>query len=67
MPWPLSVHCYNEMLGGFSILIGFGCYNEMLGGFSILIGFGSMLCCELDKKHITTLKNINGVISSCKQ
>jgi hypothetical protein len=26
-----------------------------------------MLCCELDKKHITTLKNINGVISSCKQ
>jgi hypothetical protein len=51
LPWPLSVHCC----------------NEMLGGFSILIGFGSMLCCELDKKHITTLKNINGVISSCKQ
>jgi hypothetical protein len=24
LPWPLSVHYYNEILGGFSILIGFG-------------------------------------------
>ena len=32
------------------------CYNEILRGFSILLGFGPIIRCEWHRKHIIALK-----------